>query len=89
MNDDTRDKALGPLDKMSIASVVEATLGDYLRLLEDEPIDNLYSMVLDQVEPAMLKQVMRHVDNNQSSAAILLGISRGTLRTKLNKHGML
>ncbi|MBL6687954.1 MAG: Fis family transcriptional regulator [Pseudomonadales bacterium] len=46
-------------------------------------------MVLDQVEPALLRQVMAHVDQNQSKASLLLGVSRGTLRSKLSKHGLL
>jgi Fis family transcriptional regulator len=86
---DSPDKASGPLDQVSISSAVSATIGDYLRLLEDEPVNNLYGMVLDQVEPALLRQVMAHVDQNQSKASLLLGVSRGTLRSKLSKHGLL
>ncbi|MBT5010577.1 MAG: Fis family transcriptional regulator, partial [Gammaproteobacteria bacterium] len=50
---------------------------DYLRLLEDQPIDDLYAQVLAQVEPSLLRQVMMHVGDNQSKAARLLGLSRG------------
>ncbi len=32
---------------------------------------------------------MQQVDNNQSKAATMLGINRGTLRSKLKQYGML
>jgi Fis family transcriptional regulator len=42
-----------------------------------------------EVERPMLVSVMRHVGDNQSRAAALLGLSRGTLRKKLMRHGLL
>ena len=88
MSQDAADSLQGPLGRVSIKSAVEDTIKDYLRLLEDEPIDDLYAQVLAQVEPSLLRQVMMHVGDNQSKAARLLGLSRGTLRTKLSKYGL-
>lgn len=89
MRQDTLDRNQGPLDRVSIKAAVDETIVDYLRLLEDQPVEDLYAMVLAQVEPPLLRQVMAHVGNNQSKAARLLGLSRGTLRTKLSKYGLL
>ena len=89
MSQDVADSLQGPLGLVSIKSAVEDTIKDYLRLLEDQPIDDLYAQVLAQVEPSLLRQVMMHVGDNQSKAARLLGLSRGTLRTKLVKYGLL
>ncbi|HAB46434.1 DNA-binding transcriptional regulator Fis [Pseudomonadales bacterium] len=89
MSQDVADSLQGPLGRVSIKSAVEDTIKDYLRLLEDQPIDDLYAQVLAQVEPSLLRQVMMHVGDNQSKAARLLGLSRGTLRTKLGKYGLL
>ena len=52
------------------------------------PVD-LYDLVIGEVEGPLLAQVMAYVKGNQSRAAALLGISRGTLRTKLKAHALL
>ena len=72
-----------------IAISVEQAVTQYLRLMSDESVSDLYSLVLLQVEPALLRSVMTHVAQNQCKAAHLLGISRGTLRSKLRKHGLI
>ena len=77
-------------DQSSVIAIsVEQAVTQYLRLMSDENVSDLYSLVLLQVEPALLRSVMTHVQQNQSKAAHLLGISRGTLRSKLRKHGLI
>ena len=77
-------------DQSSVIAVsVEQAVTHYLRLMSDESVSDLYGLVLSQVEPALLRSVMTHVQQNQSKAAHLLGISRGTLRSKLRKHGLI
>ena len=49
MSQDVADSLQGPLGRVSIKSAVEDTIKDYLRLLEDQPIDDLYAQVLAQV----------------------------------------
>jgi Fis family transcriptional regulator len=48
----------------------------------------VYELVLSEVEPPLLIQTMKYVDNNQSKAAKILGINRTTLRTKLKKYNI-
>ena len=77
-------------DRGSVISIsVEQAVTQYLRLMTDQNVSDLYSLVLSQVEPALLRSVMTHVEENQSKAAQLLGISRGTLRSKRWKHGLI
>jgi Fis family transcriptional regulator len=45
-------------------------------------------MVLEQVEEPLLEAVMRYSAGNQSRAAEILGINRGTLRKKLKSYGL-
>ena len=71
-----------------IAGAVQLAVSEYLQLLADEDVQDLYALVLSQVEPAVLASVLDHVGYNQSKAAQLLGLSRGTLRTKLRKYGL-
>lgn len=55
-------------------------------LLSIELEDVVDGKLLERVEYALYKQVMEHCRYNQSRAAKLLGISRGTLRAKLKEH---
>ncbi|MEQ8857199.1 MAG: helix-turn-helix domain-containing protein [Pseudomonadales bacterium] len=68
---------------------VELALGEYFSALGGELPCDLYDVVLGEVEQPLLRSVMRYVGHNQSQAADVLGISRGTLRKKLKAHGML
>jgi Fis family transcriptional regulator len=49
----------------------------------------LYELVLGEVEPPLLRTVMEYTRGNQSRAAEILGINRGTLRKKLKTYGLL
>ena len=44
-------------------------------------------IVLSEVERPLFTKVMQHVRGNQTKAARLMGINRGTLRKKLKKYG--
>jgi len=68
---------------------VERALEVYFSDLDGEPARNLYAMVLDEVEGPLLQTVLRVTDGNQSRAAEMLGLNRGTLRKKLKHHGLL
>ena len=67
----------------SFASSVQQSLQNYFAQLDGEDPADLYNMVLTEMEVPLLKVVMRYTNWNQSKAAKLLGISRGTLRKKL------
>ncbi len=71
-----------------LRQIVKNALEDYLQQLEDQFPANLYDLVLNQIEAPLLEVVMRLTKNNQSQAAILLGLSRGTLRKKLKQYNL-
>lgn len=66
-------------------SVMQAVQNYFSELKETDPVD-LYKFVIDEVEAPLFRAVMEHCKYNQSRAATMLGISRGTLRTKLRHH---
>jgi len=68
---------------------VEKALGRYFQHLDDEPMVDLYQMVLSEIEPPLLEAVMRYTRNNQSKASTMLGLNRGTLRKKLKQYDLL
>ena len=73
----------------TLRSEVEKALCRYFQHIEDEPVTDLYQMVLSEVEAPLLAAVMRYTGNNQSKASIMMGLNRGTLRTKLKQYGYL
>jgi len=68
---------------------VRQALESYFTQLKGQAPNNLYELVLAEVEVPLLEAVMEYTKGNQSRAAILLGLSRGTLRKKLKIYGML
>ena len=67
------------------ASVTQSVQKYFSELKGTDPVD-LYQFVLEEIEIPLFRAVMEHCKYNQSRAAIMLGISRGTLRTKLRKY---
>jgi len=45
-------------------------------------------MLLAEVEAPLFKTTLEHTNGNQSQAAEILGINRGTLRKKLKTYGL-
>jgi Fis family transcriptional regulator len=53
---------------------------------KSKSISDLYDMILSEVEPPLLQAVMEKRRGNQLQAAKMLGISRGTIRKKLQRY---
>lgn len=68
---------------------VRQSLENYISQLKGQMPNNLYELILAEVEAPLMECVMEYTKNNQSRAAIVLGLSRGTLRKLLKKYGML
>lgn len=77
------------LEESTLRSEVEKALRRYFQHVEDEPVTDLHRMVMSEVEAPLLEAVMRYTRKNQSRASIMLGLNRGTLRTKLKLYGLL
>jgi DNA-binding protein Fis len=77
---------LDQIDDISLHTAVEQTVKRYLLSSSDKKIVDLYSLVMEEIEMPLYKIVMEHCRYNQSRAAIVLGISRGTLRAKLKRY---
>ena len=79
-----KDESPPPLNESATKAIEH-----FLVTLGDEPCSDLYSLVINQVEGPLLRAAMEHTRQNQSHAAAILGINRGTLRKKLKQYGML
>jgi Fis family transcriptional regulator len=71
-----------------LRSQAEEALQSYFETLNGHKPAHLYELVMRQVEEPLFKVVMSHVHGNQSRAATILGINRGTLRKKLKEFGI-
>ncbi len=71
-----------------LRSQAEEALHSYFATLNGHRPAHLYDLVMREVEEPLFKVVMNHVEGNQSRAAIILGINRGTLRKKLKEFGI-
>jgi len=67
---------------------IAAALDLYLLQVNGDPVANLYDVVVEQLDIAVITTALKHADGNQTKAAKLLGISRSTLRSKINKLGL-
>jgi len=60
----------------------------YFSHLDGDHPRRLYNMVMREVEEPLFRAVLEYVKGNQSRAAEVLGLNRGTLRKKLREHGL-
>ena len=78
-----------PLEATTVASLREAVdtfVRRYLDEMEGETGTDFYPLVLAEVEAPMLQAVMEYTRYNQTRAAQMLGLNRGTLRKKLKQY---
>ena len=74
---------------MGLKELVRQQIDQYFDELDGEMPQDLYGLVVGQVEHALLEAALAQSNNNQSKAAEMLGISRGTLRTRMKLFGLL
>ena len=73
----------------SLRACVETTVDNYFRHLDGQPVSDVYDMVLQEIEAPLLEVVMKYTRQNQTKAAEVLGLNRGTLRKKLKRYSLL
>jgi len=89
-NDHLSTEPLADLRNCNLRQAVERVMESYLKELgDDDLVNDLYELVLSEVEAPLLAAVLRHTNSNQSRASTLLGLNRGTLRKKMKQYGLL
>jgi Fis family transcriptional regulator len=73
---------------VSLRDHAETALGAYFEKLNGHRPSGLYALVMREIEEPLFRAVMHYVGGNQSHAAQVLGINRGTLRRKLGDYGL-
>ena len=72
-----------------LRDIIAAAINDYFDQLEGEQPNNVYDLVLGEVELPLLEATLAYTNNNQSKTAEILGLNRGTLRKKLKQFDLL
>lgn len=72
-----------------LREAVETAMRRYFEHLDGSQATDLYAMVMAEVEAPLLACVLEHTDGNQTRAADVLGLNRGTLRKKLKLYGLI
>ncbi|OOR88114.1 hypothetical protein B0181_08875 [Moraxella caviae] len=68
---------------------VEHAVQKFFENADTEHAGRLYEVFLHDLEQSLFAATLRHTNGNQSKTAELLGMNRGTLRTKLKFHGLI
>lgn len=71
-----------------LRTMTEQALNAYFTSLNGHKPGRLYDLVLREVEEPLFRAALDYADGNQSRAAEVLGINRGTLRKKLRSYGL-
>ncbi len=83
-----RDATAGSGMELPLRDHAERALSDYFSSLNGHRPAMLYDLVIREVEEPLFRAVLDYAEGNQSQAAVILGINRGTLRKKLRELGL-
>ncbi len=78
----------GQAREIPLRDHTEQALSSYFDSLNGHRPGRLYDLVMREVELPLFQAVMHYAEGNQSRAATILGINRGTLRKKLREYGL-
>ncbi len=76
-------------DRKPLCKHTEDALATYFATLNGDRPGDLYDLVIGEVERPLFEAVMDYTQGNQSQAAGILGINRGTLRKKLRTYSII
>lgn len=85
----SRPQGADSQDDRPLREAVEVSLSRYFDHLDGSSVTDLYAMVIAEVESPLLSSVLEHTQGNQTRAAEMLGLNRGTLRKKLKHYGLI
>lgn len=69
-----------------LRELVRSTVEQYLTDMGETPPDNLYEVLITEVEKPLIQTVLNRTNGNQSRSAQILGITRATLRNRIQRY---
>ena len=87
MTTESNEKSANAVDLPTpLRKNVQQAIRRYLADMGHSEPESLYRILMAQVEPPLIEEVLRFTQGNQSKTAKILGITRNTLRTKLHRY---
>lgn len=83
-----QDRRKADRRKGSLSNCIQSSLLAYFQDLDGHKAGNLYELIMVEAEKPLLSVVMEQTNGNITQAAEILGLNRGTLRKKLQKHNI-
>ncbi|MDB3869825.1 Fis family transcriptional regulator [Candidatus Thioglobus sp.] len=74
------------MSSTDLPACINAKLTRYFEQLDGEKASGVHKMVMNEVEPVVIKFILDLVNNNQSEASRILGVNRGTLKKKIELY---
>lgn len=71
-----------------LSAHVKETVEHYFDQLNGHDTSGLYAMVISEVEKPLIEAALDYCGQNQTKASKILGLSRSTLRKKLDIYGL-
>ena len=72
--------------QITLRQNVQVAIRRYLEDMGQSQPECLYRTLMSEVEPPLIEEVLRYTQGNQSRTAKILGMTRNTLRAKLNRY---
>lgn len=88
-NNQQRFTTTSEVQNTALRDCVKESIDNYFKHLDGQEVANVYELVMAEVEAPLLEVVMNYTRHNQTKAAEILGLNRGTLRKKLKQYGQL
>ncbi|NWN81588.1 MAG: DNA-binding transcriptional regulator Fis [Halomonas sp.] len=89
LNEATTEQSSPEAGQQPLREAVDLSMRRYFAHLDGGEVTGLYAMVMAEVEAPLLASVLEHTQGNQTRAAEMLGLNRGTLRKKLKQHDLI
>jgi Fis family transcriptional regulator len=83
-----KSKKLKLNGKDYLSDNVREAMEAYIVDLDGHDASDLYDLFIEQVEKPFFEVVMGNAEGNITKASDMLGMNRGTLRTRLRKYGI-
>ncbi len=76
------------ITSIPLSAYVKQAIELYFAQLKDDDVEGLHAMVISAVEKPLLEVTLTNYGHNQTKTAKALGLSRSTLRKKLEQYNL-
>ncbi|MCF6287734.1 MAG: Fis family transcriptional regulator [Proteobacteria bacterium] len=73
-------------ENINLQDFTRHTVNQYLQNLNGHQAENLHDFIITEIEKGLILEVLEFTNNNFTKTANILGVTRTTLRNKINKH---